>query len=267
MALSDLTNPDDPYRKSLESALYGRQADVINTRADEAQTNARENAFGRGVGFSSILPDYSTAPIERERMRALTSAQQNAFLGAGQEARANAATTNQSSQFAQSQAQQASQFNQSMANQRAQLAQNANQNLIANLAGGAGGLATLLLRPQGAGTSTLGGQFMNWAGDRAGQGIDWLSGLGGGASPEQMQSLQQVSMNLPNFAGAQGPGFGMSPSSSFDPAGLGVAAPNVNFSGLAGGGNGLESLDLTDPSVMDALAQLFAQYGGAQGYM
>lgn len=257
MALSDLTNPNDPYRKSLESALYGRQADVINTRADEAQTNARENAFGRGAGFSSILPDYSTAPIERERMRALTSAQQNAFLGAGQEARANAATTNQSSQFGQSQAQQASQFNQQMANQRAQLTQNANQNLIANLSGGAGGLATLLLRPQGAGTSTLGGQMTDWLAKRGGQGVDALSSLWGGNTP---QSIDTSSLNLPDFTAQTAPGFGITQP------GFGVTEPSFDFSGLAGGGNGLGSLDLTDPSVMDALAQIYAQYGGGQGY-
>ena len=185
MALTDLLNPDDPYRKSLESALYGRQADVVNTQADQAQTNARENAFSRGVGFSSILPEYSTAPIERERLRALTNASQNAFLGSGQEARANAQATNQPLQFAQSQAQQAGQFNRMMQQQRQQLAQQANQNLVASLGGGALGLSTLLLRPQPAESTTLGGNLVDWLGQRTGQGVDYLSSLmapSGGAS-------------------------------------------------------------------------------------
>ncbi len=193
MALTDLTNPQDPYRLSLENALYGRQADVINTAADKAQNSGRENAFARGVGFSSILPDYTTAPIERERARALSSASQNAFLGAGQEARANAAATNQPLQFAQSQGQQASQFQQMMRLQQQQLSKNANQALIASLTGGSAGLASLLLRPSGTtplagggtATTTLGGDIFRGIGSGASGGYDYLSNLfgsGGGAA-------------------------------------------------------------------------------------
>ena len=262
MALTDLTNPDDPYRKSLESALYNRQADVINTKADEAQRNSRENAFANGVGFSSILPDYSTAPIERERLRALTSASQNAFLGAGQEARANAGTTNQASQFAQSQAQQAAQFNQQMANQRAALSQQANQNLIANLGGGAMGLATLLLRPQGQGqaSTSLGGNLADWLMKRGGQGVDYLSSLWGGQAPSAGAGIDTSSLNLPNFTAQTAPGFGITQP------GFGVMAPETggstfDLSGI-GGGNGLGSLDLTDPAVLDALFQIQQQTAG-----
>jgi hypothetical protein len=189
MALSDLTNPQDPYRLSLENALYGRQADVINTTADKAQNQGREDAFSRGVGFSSILPDYTTAPIERERARALSSAAQNAFLGAGQEARANAAATNQPLQFAQSQGQQASQFQQMMRLQQQQLSKNANQALIASLTGGSAGLASLLLRPSGTtsvpggtATTTLGGDIFRGIGSGASSGYDYLSNLFGPAS-------------------------------------------------------------------------------------
>ena len=190
MALTDLTNPQDPYRLSLENALYGRQADVINTAADQAQNQGRENAFARGVGFSSILPDYTTAPIERERARGLSNAAQNAFLGAGQEARANAAATNQPLQFAQSQGQQASQFQQMLRLQQQQLSKNANQNLIASLTGGTAGLASLLLRPSGTqalaggGTAntTLGGDIFRGLGSGISSGYSALSDLFGPAS-------------------------------------------------------------------------------------
>jgi hypothetical protein len=184
VALSDLLpsgtntlNPQDPYRQSLENALYNRQADVINTQADRAQNQGRENAFGKGVGFSTILPDYTTAPIERERARALSNAQQNAFLGAGQEARANLAASQQPLQFQQSQAQQAGQFQQQQQLLRKQLSQQANQNLVASLGGGAAGLASLLLRPQGAGTTTLGGDIYRGATSGIGSGYDYLSNL------------------------------------------------------------------------------------------
>lgn len=198
--LTDLLNPEDPYRKSLEGALYNRQADTINTQADRAQNQGRENAFGRGVGFSSILPDYSTAPIERERFRALNNAGQNAFLGAGQEARANLAATNQPNQFAQSQAQQAGQFQQMMQQQRRQLGQQANQNLVASLGGGAAGLATLLLRPQPAGSSTLGGTLGSGIWDSAGRGANWLGDMLGLGGPEQLGGGAAVLGNLSSAA-------------------------------------------------------------------
>lgn len=270
MALTDLLNPDDPYRKSLESALYGRQSDVINTQADRAQTDARENAFGRGVGFSSILPDYSTAPIERERLRALTSAAQNAFLGAGQEARSNAQVTNQANQFAQSQgqqesqysrtqAQQAAQFQQMMRQQQQALAERANQNLISNIAGGAGGLATLLLRPQGAGTSTLGGNIVDWLGKRGGQGVDYLSSVWGGDRP--------TGLDL-NTGGGGGFNFGLSDADTIGDALSGFGG--LDFGSLGGLGNdvfgglsGLSDLDLSGLSDAEiaGLAELLSGLG------
>jgi len=196
VALSDLTNPQDPYRRSLESALYNRQADTINTQADQAENTGRENAFGRGVGFSTILPDYSTAPLERERARALSNAGQNAFLGAGQEARANAAATNQPLQFAQSQAQQAGQFQQQQQFLRKQLGQQANQALVGSLIGGSAGLASLLLRPQGAGSTTLGGDIyrgIGGLGSSIGSGIgsasDYLGNLFGNSAQTDIGGL------------------------------------------------------------------------------
>lgn len=217
--LTDLLNPQDPYRKSLEDALYNRQADEVNTRADQAQSNSRENAFGRGVGFSSILPDYSTAPIERERYKALNNARQNAFLGAGQEARANLAASNQPDQFAQSQAQQAGQFQQMMQQQKRALGQQANQNLVASLGGGAAGLATLLLRPQPAGSSTLGGSLgsgiFDFLGNRGGQGVDWVSNLLGLGGPEQLgggvSTLGSLATAAPDIASAGVDAAGMTP--------------------------------------------------------
>ena len=238
MALSDLTNPEDPYRKSLESALYNRQSDVINTQADLAQNQSRENAFGRGVGFSSILPDYSTAPIERERARALSNASQNAFLGAGQEARANAAATNQPQQFAQSQAQQAGQFQQMLRQQQRALGQQANQNLTAALGGGGLGLATLLLRPQGAGSTTLGGDIYRGIGSGIGSGVNSATNYFGDLFGSGAQGLGAGEL------AAQGGGFGD----------LAAAAPDLVGSGadLAGAGSAA-----IDPETADLLSQIF----------
>jgi hypothetical protein len=247
VALSDLLpsgtntlNPQDPYRQSLENALYNRQSDVINTQADLAQNQGRENAFAKGVGFSSILPDYTTAPIERERARALSNAAQNAFLGAGQEARANLAASQQPLQFQQSQAQQAGQFQTQQKLLQRQLAQQANQNLVASLGGGAAGLASLLLRPTGnaaAGgglSNTLGGNLysglMSGAGS-LGSGIGSLFSGGGGSAVD----LGGLATN----------------------AGLGdlvSTSPDV-ISSL--GGTGADVASSVDPSVLNSILSLF----------
>ncbi len=119
------------------------------------------------------------------------------------------------------------------------------------------GLATLLLRPQGAGTSTMGGRLADWTGEKAGAGVDWLS-----------QLLQSIggSDEATQLAGPSGPGI------EGAPAGLGLASLNgggglgfdpnedVNLGGLGGnGGDGLGMMTdlswLNDPSWLDALQQ------------
>jgi len=77
-------------RKAVEDAMYASQAEGINRQADQLGRGLEENAFSRGVGLSSIALDRSR-DLDRERLDALGRASREAFIGAGNESRADQA--------------------------------------------------------------------------------------------------------------------------------------------------------------------------------
>src|SRR5204862_2465036 len=80
---------NDPYRKSMESALYSSQANDINRSADLAARNLSENEFANGMGFSTVLPQLH-GQLEQNRLHSLENARNNAFINSNQQARLEA---------------------------------------------------------------------------------------------------------------------------------------------------------------------------------
>lgn len=237
----------------LEDALYGRQeADIRDQAANRAQQIA-ENAFGRGLGLSSIAA-YLQGQNEKAQADALAKARTDAYLASQQ---AQLAAVGQAAGVAQQELNRNTQNAQFSANQDMQKRALNQQASIANKNLLAGGLGLGL----GAATQVLGKTF---APEITG-GLRNLFGLGGSTpSPYASLGLRDLSgfsepsvSPLPTggiAAGEPSFSFGMDTSFGSPSTALNLSSGlGSDFGGFSAGGglDALAGLDLSNLGAID----------------
>ncbi len=79
----------DPRRREVENAMFERSAEDIRRESKDLFQKGLETTFGRGMGQSTVTQDYFMEPLERETLRAIGRARQDAIVGSGAESRAD----------------------------------------------------------------------------------------------------------------------------------------------------------------------------------